>query len=295
VGIAVVGRPNVGKSSLVNQLLGYTRVVVSETPGTTRDAIDTPFQYEGRRYVLVDTAGIRRKSRISARLEKYSVVMALRSLARSDVALVLIDASEGLADQDARIASLADERGRGLIFVVNKWDLLEKDDRTAGQVARVIQERLRSLSYAPVVTVSAKTGQRVSRILNLVDQVVAEHRRRIATPVLNKALAEAASLGQARRSFRVTYAAQTGTRPPSFVIFGRGKAEQAEPLRRYVVNRLREEFGFVGTPVRVTFQEEESRRRRRRPHAKRGPTQAGMSHAKHKSTGARDRTQRGDR
>jgi GTP-binding protein len=271
--IAVVGRPNVGKSSLVNRLLGYARVVVSETPGTTRDAIDTPFRHEGRRYVLVDTAGIRRKSHISARLEKYSVVMALRSLERCDVALVLIDATEGLTDQDARIASLADERGRGLIFLVNKWDRVEKDDRTAGQVARAIQEQLRLLSYAPVLTISAKTGQRVSKILDLVDQVVAEHRRRIPTPALNKALAEAAPLSGARRAFRIAYATQKGTRPPTFLIFGRGRAEQAEPVRRYVVNRLREEFGFVGTPIRVALQEEESRRQRRRSRAKRGPTQ----------------------
>ncbi len=272
--IAVVGRPNVGKSSLVNRLLGYARVVVNETPGTTRDAIDTPFRHEGRRYVLVDTAGIRRKSRISARLEQYSVVLAMRSLDRCDVALLLIDATEGLTDQDARIASMADDRGRALIFLVNKWDLVEKDDRTAGRAARAIQERLRSLSYAPVLTVSARTGQRVSRIPDLVDEVVAAHRRRIATPELNKALAEAMAsagpVGGGRRAFRIAYATQGGTRPPSFVVFGRGRAAQTEPLRRYVVNRLREEFGFAGTPVRIIFREEE--RRARRSRAKRGTT-----------------------
>jgi len=265
--IAVIGRPNVGKSSLVNRLLGYARVIVSEVPGTTRDAIDTTFRHEGRPYVLVDTAGIRRKGRISVRLEKYGVVMALRSLDRCDVALVVIDATAGLTDQDARIAALADEKGRALVFVVNKWDQVEKDDRTAGRVASAIHAQLRTLSYAPVITVSARTGQRVSKVIDLVDQVIAEHRRTIPPSALHKALQgrdgeEAA--GGARRAFRMTHVAQVRTRPPTFLVFGRGNAEPGDPLRRYFVNRIRDEFGLAGTPVRIVFRKEAGRGRGRR-------------------------------
>jgi GTP-binding protein len=269
--IAVVGRPNVGKSSLVNRLLGYDRVLVSETPGTTRDAIDTAFDYEGRQYVLVDTAGIRRKSRILARIEKYSVVIALRSLDRCDVALVVIDATQPMTDQDARIAALADERGRAIILLLNKWDLVEKDDRTAGQVAQRIKSDYRSLAYAPVMTISAKTGQRFARILPVIDQVATENRRRLPTAAINetfeRALATAPPSGGGRRAFRVAYATQAGTRPPTFIIFGKGRKEPGEDMRRYFVNRLREEFGFVGTPVRVIFRQESTHRTRPRKRA----------------------------
>jgi GTP-binding protein len=258
--IAVIGRPNVGKSSLVNRLLGYDRVLVSQEPGTTRDAIDTPFTYEGRRYQLVDTAGIRRKGRVSARIEKYSVVMALRSLDRCDVALLLIDGRGKMTDQDARIAALADREGKALILLANKWDLVEKDDRTAGQLALQIKSDFRPLAYAPLLTVSARTGQRVSRILDLVDQAIAEHRRRLPTRSINRtfeqAFAKAPPAGGGRRAFRVAYATQTATRPPTFVVFGRGRKEPGEDLRRYLVNRLREEHGFAGPPLRVLFRQE---------------------------------------
>ncbi len=260
--IAVVGRPNVGKSSLVNRLLGYDRVLVSQEPGTTRDAIDTPFTYQGRRYVLVDTAGIRRKGRVSAQVEKYSVVMALRSIDRCDLALLLIDAREKMTDQDARIAALADRSGRALILLANKWDLVEKDDRTAGQLALQIRSQFRSLAYAPLMTLSAKTGQRVSKILELVDDALVQHRRRLSTREINRtfeeAIAKAPPGATGRRAFRITYATQAGTRPPTFVVFGRGRAEPGEDVRRYLVNRLREEYGFVGTPVRVLFRQDKS-------------------------------------
>ncbi len=271
--IAVIGRPNVGKSSLVNRLLGYARVIVSEVPGTTRDAIDTIFRHEGRTYVLVDTAGIRRKGRISARTEKYGVVMALRSLERCDVALVVLDATEGLTDQDSRIAALADEMGRGLVFVVNKWDRLEKDDRTAGRVASSIHAQLRTLSYAPVITVSARTGQRVSKVIDLVDQVIAEHRRTIPPSALHQVLKEREgedAAGGARRAFRVTHVAQVRTRPPTFLVFGRGSTEAGDSLRRFLVNRIRDEFGLAGTPVRIVFRKEAGRGRGRRERARGG-------------------------
>ena len=260
--IAVLGRPNVGKSSLVNQLLGYDRVIVNEAPGTTRDAIDTPFIFEKRRYVLVDTAGIRRKSRISRRTERYSVVSALRNLDHCDVALLVVDATEGMMDQDARIALLADTRGRALIFLLNKWDLVEKDDRSAGTFAMQIKSQYASLSYAPIMTISAKTGQRTARILPLVDEVLAEHRRRLSTSAINetfeKAIAAAPPTG-GRRAFRISYATQSATRPPTFVVFGRGNQEPTEALRRYLVNRLRDAYGLAGTPVRLIFRREPSR------------------------------------
>lgn len=262
--IAVLGRPNVGKSSLVNKLLGYERVIVSETPGTTRDAIDTAFLFEKRRYVLIDTAGIRRKSRISRRTERYSVVSALRNLDHCDVALLVVDATEGMMDQDARIALLADTRGRALIFLVNKWDLVEKDDRSAGTFAQQIKRQYATLSYAPVMTISAKTGQRTARILPLVDEVLTAHRRRLPTSDINetfeKAIAAAPPTG-GRRAFRVSYATQTATRPPTFVVFGRGNQEPTEALRRYFVNRLRDAYDLAGTPIRLIFRRESSRGR----------------------------------
>lgn len=265
--IAVVGRPNVGKSSVVNRLLGYERVIVSETPGTTRDAIDTAFRYENRRYVLVDTAGIRRKTRISRRAEHYSVVSALKSLERCDVALLVLDATAGMNDQDARIATMADERGRALVILVNKWDRVEKDDRSAGQFALGIKESYASLAYAPVTTISAKTGQRIGRILPLVDEVLAQHRRRLATGAINetfeKAIAAAPPTG-GRRAFRISYATQTATRPPTFVVFGRGSQEPTEALRRYLMNRLREGHGLAGTPLRLHFRRESARQGRGR-------------------------------
>ncbi len=271
--IAVIGRPNVGKSSLVNRLLGYARVIVSEIPGTTRDAIDTTFRHKGRTYVLVDTAGIRRKGRIALRLEKYGVVMALRSLDRCDVALVVIDALDGLTDQDARIAALADEKGRALIFVVNKWDLVEKDDRTAGRVASSIHEQLRTLSYAPVITISARTGQRVSKVIDVVDEVIAEHRRTIPTPALHEALLGHESEGPSggpRRAFRMTHVTQVRSRPPTFIVFGRGNAEPGDALRRFFVNRIRKTFGLAGTPIRIVFRKEAGRGRGRTKRARGG-------------------------
>ncbi|HQF76448.1 MAG TPA: ribosome biogenesis GTPase Der, partial [Syntrophales bacterium] len=219
--IAVVGRPNVGKSSLVNRILGYERTIVNPLPGTTRDAIDTPFEREGRRYVLIDTAGIRRKSRISQNLEKYSVIEALRTLDRCDIALVLIDGEEGVTEQDARIAGLALEKGVACILVVNKWDLVEKDNSTVGVYVNRLREELKFLQFAPIAFVSALTGQRLGRIFELVDAVWAEYTRRIATAELNaqveRYIAENPAPLYRNRPNKIVYATQPRVKPPTFV------------------------------------------------------------------------------
>ncbi|HQK49461.1 MAG TPA: ribosome biogenesis GTPase Der, partial [Syntrophales bacterium] len=219
--IAVVGRPNVGKSSLVNRILGYERTIVNPLPGTTRDAIDTPFEREGRRYVLIDTAGIRRKSRISQNLEKYSVIEALRTLDRCDIALVLIDGEEGVTEQDARIAGLALEKGVACILVVNKWDLVEKDNSTVGVYVNRLREELKFVQFAPIAFVSALTGQRLGRIFELVDAVWAQYTRRIATADLNAQLeryiAENPVPLYRNRPNKIVYATQPRVKPPTFV------------------------------------------------------------------------------
>ncbi|HPK19550.1 MAG TPA: ribosome biogenesis GTPase Der, partial [Syntrophales bacterium] len=219
--IAVVGRPNVGKSSLVNRILGYERTIVNPLPGTTRDAIDTPFEREGRRYVLIDTAGIRRKSRISQNLEKYSVIEALRTLDRCDIALVLIDGEEGVTEQDARIAGLALEKGVACILVVNKWDLVEKDNSTVGVYVNRLREELKFVQFAPIAFVSALTGQRLGRIFELVDAVWAEYTRRIATAELNaqveRYIAENPAPLYRNRPNKIVYATQPRVKPPTFV------------------------------------------------------------------------------
>ncbi len=217
--VAVVGRPNVGKSSLVNRLLGYKRVLVDEDPGTTRDAIDTLFEKDGKRYALIDTAGIRRKSRISLQLEKYSIVEALRTIDRSDVALLLLDSKEGVTDQDARIGGFIHEKGKGCILVVNKWDLVEKDSQTMVQYEREVREELKYLSYVPILFISALTGQRVKKVLDIVDHVSEQAKKRISTSQLNKYFGEWVEkfpppLYKNRR-VKVNYITQVSTAPPT--------------------------------------------------------------------------------
>jgi len=255
--IAVVGRPNVGKSSLVNRILGYERTIVNPLPGTTRDAIDTPFERGGRRYVLVDTAGIRRKSRISQTLEKYSVIEALRTLDRCDVALILIDAGEGVAEQDAKIAGLAFEKGVACILVVNKWDLVEKDNSTVGVYVNRLRDGLKFLQFAPIVFVSALTGQRVGRIFELVDTVWAEYTKRIPTAELNARVEGYVSENPApmyrNRPNKIVYATQTRVRPPTFVFFVREPKAIHFSYERYLANRIREDLGFESVPIRLIF------------------------------------------
>ena len=255
--VAVVGRPNVGKSSLINRLLGYKRVIVDEAPGTTRDAIDTLFERDGKRYVLIDTAGIRRKSRISLRLEKYSIVEALRTIDRSDVALLLLDSREGVTDQDARIGGFIHEKGKGCILVVNKWDLVEKDSQTMGQYEREVREDLKYLTYAPILFISALTGQRIKKVLDVIDHVAEQTKKRIPTSPLNKYFGDwieklPPGLYKNRR-VKLNFITQVSTAPPTFVIYTNFPGGIHFSYERYLLNQMRETFGFEGVPIRLYF------------------------------------------
>lgn len=253
--IAVVGRPNVGKSSLVNAILGEERVIVSDVPGTTRDAIDTPFRYGSSAYILVDTAGIRKKSRIKESTERYSVVRALKAVERSDVALLIIDATEGVTEQDQRIAGFINEEGKAIIIVVNKWDLVTKDDKTMQAFDKAIREELKFLAYAPILYVSALTGKRVPKILELVDFVAEQHHRKISTSDLNKIINEAMLLnpppGAGKKKLKVYYSTQIKTGPPTFVMFANDPELMHFSYLRYLENNLRQTFGFEGSPIRI--------------------------------------------
>ena len=255
--IAVVGRPNVGKSSLVNRLLGFERVVANPTPGTTRDSVDTLFMCNKKPYLLIDTAGIRRKGKTTEKLEKYSVVDSLRSIERADVVLMVINAEEGVTEQDERIAGYIHEAGRGCIFVINKWDTLPKDNATFGGYTDKIRDEFKYLAYAPIVFVSATTGQRIGKIMTTVDDVMEQFVRRVSTADLNRVFSEAteahhAPLSHGRR-VKFYFSTQVAVRPPAFVVFTNQPENVHFSYERYIINRFREAFGFNGVPLRLMF------------------------------------------
>lgn len=257
--VAFIGRPNVGKSSLVNYILGENRSIVSDIPGTTRDAIDSPVTVDGKKYVLVDTAGIRRRSKITLATERYSVIRSLRAVERCHVALIVIDALEGVTEQDKRIAGMAHEAGRASIIVVNKWDLVPKDGKTMSSFEKELREQLAFMSYAPTIYVSALTGQRIHKLLELIDFVDEQAVRRLSTSVLNEYLEEAVSLNpppsDKGKNLKFYYMTQAGVRPPTFLIFANRPEQVHFSYERYLENKFREAFGFDGNPIRLIFKE----------------------------------------
>ena len=259
--VAILGKPNVGKSSLINRFLGEERVIVSDRPGTTRDAIDTPFRVGEREYVLIDTAGIRRKSRIEDKVERYSVIRALTAVTRSDISLLVIDACEGPTEQDTKIAGHIHEEGKGCIVVVNKWDLVEKQTNTSEEYKKSIRTKLAFIDYAPVVFVSAKTGQRVGKILDLVDAISGQAALRVSTGVLNDVIGEATLMNQPPsdkgKRLKIYYGTQFAVKPPTFALFVNDKKLMHFSYLRYIENQLREAFGFEGTPIRIVVRERE--------------------------------------
>jgi len=257
VKIAVIGRPNVGKSSIVNMLLGEERVIVSDIPGTTRDAIDTPFTYEERNYVLIDTAGIRRKKKIFEVTENFSVIRSFRAVDRADVVLMIIDATEGVTDQDKRIVGYAHEEGKGLILIMNKWDLITKDEKTLNKYEKNMRDELAFVAYAPTQFVSAKSGQRINKIMELVEFVAEQTSRRVQTSTLNSLLREWVHLNpppsDKGKRLKILYVTQKSVQPPTFIFFVNDPELVHFSYRRYLENQLRKNFGFEGSPIRLVM------------------------------------------
>ncbi len=257
--VAIVGKPNVGKSSIINKLLGENRVIVSDIAGTTRDAIDTRVRRNGKDYIMIDTAGIRRKSRIKEELERYSIVRTVTAVERADVVVLVIDASEGVTEQDAKIAGIAHERGKGVVIVVNKWDLIEKNDKTMNEHTEKIRNVLSYMPYAQLLFISALTGQRLNKLFDMIDIVIENHALRISTGVLNDILAEAVALQQPPsdkgRRLKLFYITQVAVKPPTFIIFVNSKKLMHYSYQRYIENKLREAFGFIGTPIHFIIRE----------------------------------------
>ena len=257
--VAIVGKPNVGKSSIINKLLGENRVIVSDIAGTTRDAVDTAVTWEGREYVFIDTAGLRRKNKIKEEIERYSILRTVSAVERADVVMLVINATEGITEQDAKIAGIAHDRGRGMIIVVNKWDAIEKDNNSVKKYTNEIRKVLSFLPYAEIVFVSAKTGQRLPKLFDTLEVVIQNHSLRIATGVLNDILAEAVAMQQPPsdkgRRLKIYYMTQVSVKPPTFVIFVNSKKLMHFSYTRYLENKIREAFGFSGTPLKFFVRE----------------------------------------
>ena len=257
--VAVIGKPNVGKSSLINKLLGENRAIVSDIAGTTRDAIDSTLENEYGKYVFIDTAGIRRKSKVKESIEKFSIMRTLLAVERADVCLMMIDAIEGVTDQDAKIAGEAHEAGKGIIIVVNKWDEYEKTTGTLEKYKKEIYSKLSYLSYAPIIFISAKTGQRVHKLFDLINFVAEQNSMRVSTSILNQVINEAIAIVQSPtdkgKRLKIFYGTQANTKPPTFVIFVNNKDLFHFSYERYLVNQIRKEFGLEGTPVRIIVRE----------------------------------------
>lgn len=257
--VAIVGKPNAGKSSLINHLLGENRVIVSEVAGTTRDAIDTEIEYNGTEYVFIDTAGLRRKNKIKEDIERYSIIRTVAAIERSDVVILMIDAVEGVSEQDAKIAGIAHDRGRGLMIAVNKWDAVEKDNSTVKEYTKKIRDILSFVPYAEIVFISALTGQRTTKIFDLLETVIQNHAMRIQTGVLNEILMEAVAMQQPPsdkgKRLKLFYMTQVSTKPPTFVLFVNKKELMHFSYQRYIENRIRDTFGFMGTPIRILIRE----------------------------------------
>ena len=257
--IAIVGKPNVGKSSIINKLTGESRVIVSNIAGTTRDAIDTDVKWNGREYVFIDTGGLRRKSKVKEEIEKYSIIRTVTAVERADVVVIVIDAIEGVTEQDAKIAGIAHENGKGVIIAVNKWDAIEKNDKTVYEYSNKVRQILSFMPYAEIMFISALTGQRLYKLFDMIDFVIENHSMRVETGILNEIMAEAVAMQQPPsdkgKRLKLFYITQVAVKPPTFVIFVNDKELMHFSYTRYIENKIREAFGFKGTPLRFIIRE----------------------------------------
>ena len=262
--VAVVGKPNVGKSSLINKILGEQRLIVSDVPGTTRDAIDTYYEHEGRPFIFIDTAGMRKKSKIKENIERYSALRAVAAVNRADVCLLILDAETGVTEQDTKIAGIVHEAGKGCVITVNKWDKLEKDNRTMDKFSKTLDESLKYMTYAPKIFISALTGQRVNKLFGLIDSVYQNTALRISTGVLNEALIEAMAITppptDRGKALRVYYATQVSVKPPTFILFVNDKELMHFAYSRFIENQIRLNFGFKGTPIHFIVRNKDEKR-----------------------------------
>ena len=257
--VAIIGKPNVGKSSLINKLAQEDRVIVSDIAGTTRDAIDTDIKYNGKEYVFIDTAGLRRKNKIKEEIERYSIIRAVTAVERADVVIIVIDATEGVTEQDAKIAGIAHDRGKGIIIAVNKWDAIEKDNNTVKKHTEKIRQILSFMPYAEILFISAKSGQRLNKIFEMIDVVIENNSMRVATGVLNEIVTEAVAMQQPPtdkgKRLKIYYVTQVAVKPPTFVVFVNDKNLMHFSYTRYLENRIRETFGFRGTALKFITRE----------------------------------------